>query len=68
LVRRCLPHGIEGITDEVNQDLLNLDRIAFHWWQVFGQYCFYLAGMAHCIRPDNMRYLRDQLIQINRVR
>ena len=30
LVRWCLPHGIKGITDQVNQDLLNLDRISFH--------------------------------------
>ena len=28
LTRWCLPHGIKGITDQVNQDLLNLDRIS----------------------------------------
>ena len=65
LARRCLPHGIKGITDQVNQDLLNLDRISFDRWQVLGQRCFYLAGIGHCIRPDDMRYVRDQLIQIN---
>ena len=27
-VRWCLPHGIKGITDQVHQDLLNLDRIS----------------------------------------
>ena len=64
-VRWCLPHGIKGVTDQVNQDLLNLDRISFDRWQVLGQRCFYLAGIAHCIRPDDMRYIRDQLIQIN---
>ena len=31
-----------------------------------GQRCFYLAGMSHRIRPDDMRYISDQLIQINR--
>ena len=65
LTRRCLPHGIKGITDQVNQDLLNLDRISFDQWQVLGQRCFYLAGIGHCIRPNDMRYIRDQLIQIN---
>ena len=27
----------------------------------------YLAGIGHCIRPDDMRYIRDQLIQIDPV-
>ena len=61
----CLPHGIKSITDQVHQDLLNLDRISFDQWQVLGQRCFYLAGIGHCIRPDDMRYFSDQLIQIN---
>ena len=64
-VRWCLPHGIKSITDQVHQDLLNLDRISFDQWQVRGQRCFYLAGIGHCIRPDDMRYFSDQLIQIN---
>ena len=66
-VRWCLPHGIKGITDKVHQDLLNLDRIYLDQWQVLGQRCFYLAGISHCIRPDDMRYFSDQLIQINPV-
>ena len=65
LTGRCLPHGIKGITDQINQDLLNLNRISFDRWQVPGQRCFYLAGIAHRIWPDDMRYIRDQLIQIN---
>ena len=65
LARRCLPHGIKGITDQVNQDLLNLDRIYLDQRQVLRQRCFYLAGIGRCIRPDDMRYIRDQLIQIN---
>ena len=64
-VRWCLPHGIKGITNKVHQDLLNLDRIYLDQWQVLGQRCFYLAGISHCIRPDDMRYFSDQLIQIN---
>ncbi len=64
-VRWRLPHGIKGITDQVHQDLLNLDRIYLDQRQVLGQRCFYLAGTGHCIRPDDMRYIRDQLIQIN---
>ncbi len=66
LIGRCLPHGIKRIADQVNQDLLNLDRISFDWWQVFGQQCFYLAGMPHRIRSHDMRYLCDQFIQIDR--
>ena len=66
LVRWCVPHGIKGITDQVHQDLLNLDRISLDQWQVPGQRCFYLAGIGHCIRPDDMCYISDQLIQINR--
>jgi hypothetical protein len=67
LVRWCLPHGIKGITNKVHQDLLNLDRIYLDQWQVLGQRCFYLAGISHCIRFDDMRYFSDQLIQINPV-
>src|SRR5436190_24141831 len=29
-LRRCLAHGIKGIANEVNQDLLDLHRITFH--------------------------------------
>ena len=57
MTRWCLPHGIKGITDQVHQDLLNLDRIYLDQWQVLGQRCFYLAGISHCIRPDDMRYM-----------
>src|SRR5580765_3092345 len=64
-VRWCLAHGIKSITDQVHQDLLNLDRISFNQWQVLGQRCFYLAGIGHCIRPDDTRYSSDQLIEIN---
>src|SRR6478735_12046132 len=66
-VRWCLPHGIKGITNKVHQDLLNLDRIYLDQWQVLGQRYFYLAGIRHCIRPDDMRYFSDQFIQIDRV-
>ena len=67
LVRWCLLHGIKGVTDQINQDLLNLNRISLDRWQVAGQRCFYFAGMGHCIRPDDTRYLSDQLIQTNPV-
>src|SRR6476659_2100796 len=33
-VRWCLPHGVKGITNQVHQHLLNLDRISFDHWQV----------------------------------
>ena len=62
-----LLHGIKGITDQINQDLLNLDRISLDQWQVLGQRRFYLAGIGQCIRSDGMRYFGDQLIQINLV-
>src|SRR4029077_17430070 len=55
-VRWCLPHGIDGITNKVHQALLNLDRTCLDQWQVLVQRCFYLAGISHCIRPDDMRY------------
>jgi hypothetical protein len=35
-----MPHGIQGITDQIDQDLLNLDRISLDQWQVLGQRCF----------------------------
>ena len=62
-----LLHGIKGITDQINQELLNLDRISFDQWQVLGQQYFYLAGVGQCIRSDGMCYFSDQLIQINLV-
>src|SRR4029450_12294546 len=35
-----LPHGIKRITDQVHQDLLNLDRVYLDQWQVLGQRYF----------------------------
>jgi hypothetical protein len=35
-VRWCVPHGINSITDQVHQHLLNLDRISLDQWQVRG--------------------------------
>src|SRR6476660_5985152 len=62
LVQWYLPHGIKGITHQVNQDLLDLDRIYLNQRQVLGQRRFQLAGTSRCIWPDDMRYIRDQLI------
>src|SRR6516164_5896199 len=67
LAWRCLPHGIKRITDQVDQDLLNLDRVSLDQWQILRQRCFYLAGRGDRIRPEHMRYIRDQLIQIDPV-
>ena len=67
LVRWCLLHGIKGITEQINHDLLNLDRISLDQWQVLGQRSFYLAGIGQCIRSDGMSYFIYQLIQIKPV-
>src|SRR4051794_34144101 len=34
---RNVTHGVEGIADQIDQDLLNLDRVSFDRRQVAGQ-------------------------------
>src|SRR5207237_3891150 len=58
-------HGVEGIDNEIEQNLLQLNWIAFNRWQIRVQKSTQLAGVKHGIRFYHAHHADYSIVYVN---
>src|SRR5207253_10391244 len=62
---RRIVHGIETVDQEVEQDLLELNRVCFNRRQIWLEQSLHFAGLKHCIRFYHAHHLDHKIVQIH---
>lgn len=61
---RGLAHGLECIAHEIDQDLLDLVRVALDRGEIFGKRHLDLAEVSGCIGLHYVRHARHNVVQV----